>query len=491
MIIKKDLSIIQSFFSDKSYLKGGYAREVYFPQRTSDICQILKAANKKKETITISGAGTGTTGGRIPFGGKIIAMEKIKKLSLVNNSDALPTLSVGAGSTLAEIRDFLDPLGYFYPPDPTETSAQIGSTIANNSSGARSFYFGATRKWIKNLEVILPTGKQLIIKRGQLKAKNNKIAWDHLFIKDLSKEISLPKYNLPKTKNAAGYYIEPNMDIMDLFIGSEGTLGVITNAELSLLIKPKINIGFFVFIKNEEEAIQLAENLREKNKKKIHSTSLIDPICIEYFDKQSLKILKLSNDKIPPEADSCIYVEQFAQEDEEKILTSWDAFFEINKNHIIDIWCATNFKEHQKFKNIRHQLPSTINEKISQYGYPKISMDFAVPSNMFRNTYSLYKKTLENTPLEWLAFGHFGDCHLHLNILPKDKNELSIAKNIYTKLAKAVIKSGGTISAEHGIGKIKHHYLEMMYGKETIEKMKKLKRIFDPNWILNIGNVFR
>ncbi|MFA5928834.1 MAG: FAD-binding oxidoreductase, partial [Candidatus Margulisiibacteriota bacterium] len=153
MLIKKDQDVILSYFSDKSNLQGGHAEAVYFPESVDDLLVLMKDANNNALPLTISGTGTGTTGGRIPFGGAVVAMEKFKGIN--NFSADKRTVEVLPGTTLAELDDFLRPLGYIYPPDPTEATAQLGATIANNSSGAQSYKFGATRNWVDGLKIVL------------------------------------------------------------------------------------------------------------------------------------------------------------------------------------------------------------------------------------------------------------------------------------------------------------------------------------------------
>ena len=498
MLIKTDPDIIQSYFQDKSYLPGGHADKVFFPESTDDLKTIIKNAVRTHTPLTISGSGTGTTGGRVPFGGSVITMEKLKHISLNQNKNHL---TVEAGVTLEEISNYLEPNGLIYPPDPTEVSAQIGSTIANNSSGARTFKFGPTRAWISGLKVVLPSGQTLGMARGQYSAKGQIL---HI-PQPLDMDIKIPSYKIPETKNAAGYYSKHNMDLIDLFIGSEGTLGVITEATLNLMPSPRNPIAFYIFTENQSTALNLAAKLRStgqaiQNKNQVEKTSpppLIEPVCIEYYDSYAITLLKNIHPNIPLKAQACLYCEQwitdihpFSGEQEDIYLNAWSEFLDPDVQSIIDIWYADKEKELKTFKEIRHSLPAAINERIAQYKQPKISMDFAVPSTYFAKHYDNCMKILKNTNLEWLQFGHIGDCHLHLNILPKSEQQLQEANVIYDKLASLVLKNSGTITAEHGIGKIKHKYLRMMYGEKGVNEMKLIKQTLDPQGILNTGNLF-
>jgi len=492
MITKTDPDIIQAYFFDKSNLSGGHADAVVFPETGDDVVRVLREANLSGTPVTVSGAGTGTTGGRIPFGGIVMSMEKMAGVDRRQDS---PIITTAPGTTLAQLDEYLEPQGLVYPPDPTETSAQIGATIASNASGARTFAFGATRDWVRGLTVVLPTGHLLSCERGQIVANHRGIIHHPAL-----PPIPIPTYPLPETKNAAGYYARPGMDLVDLLIGSEGTLGVIVEAILKVISRPQSRLAFYLFFTQESEALALATALRDKRPAYKHLNQhpatrnqppLIAPVCLEYFDTRSLDFLKPVFPQIPARAQACIYTEQWLySENDTGILNRWNTFSDAYASKIEDIWCAQTEKEHRHFKEIRHGLPSTINETIASFGQPKVSLDFAVPENSFPEMYRLYQTVCEESGIRWLMFGHIGDCHLHLNLLPENEKEYARAQMIYQQLALAVIRAKGTISAEHGIGKLKHHYLELLVGKRGIQELQAIKKVFDPQGILNRGNVF-
>jgi D-lactate dehydrogenase (cytochrome) len=168
MIIKTDESIMQSYLADESGLSGGHAHTVYIPENEKELIDLVKDLAKKKVHITVSGAGTGVVGGRVPFGGCIISLEKLKKVFEIKKvSDTEAVVSSQAGTTVKEIKEFAGRRGWMYPPDPTEQNSSLGGNIATNASGSRGFKFGATRKYIKSLKIVLSNGDVLDIKRGQ------------------------------------------------------------------------------------------------------------------------------------------------------------------------------------------------------------------------------------------------------------------------------------------------------------------------------------
>ena len=160
-----------------------------------------------------------------------------------------------------------------------------------------------------------------------------------------------------------------------------------------------------------------------------------------------------------------------------------------------DSFSAVENREKKRLRNFRHLLPETVNEKVFQMkkklpSLHKLGTDLAVKDGKLEEILSFYRICLDTADIEYVIFGHIGDNHLHVNMLPKSDKELKKAKQIYIKFAKKALELGGTVSAEHGIGKIKKDYLKLMYDYESIQQMKRVKKAFDPKLIFNKGNVF-
>ena len=214
-----DLAINPAYLEDASGFRG-YAERVIVPSDEAGVVAALREAASAQAPLTIAGAGTGLTGGRVPMGGWVIALEKLTRLE-VHTAQAT---------------------GQFYPPDPTETGASIGGTIATNASGARSFKYGATRRWIERLRIVLADGRVLDIGRGD------------------AIDFACPAIPLPSvTKNTAGYLLRPGMDWIDLFAGSEGTLGVVTEARLRLLPAPAAVLAGVMFFPHDDAALEAVD----------------------------------------------------------------------------------------------------------------------------------------------------------------------------------------------------------------------------------------
>src|SRR3989338_3529838 len=243
MIIKSDPDTIRSYFEDSSNLKGGFADEVVYPEEIEEMSLFLEECSKKRIPVTVSGGGTGTTGSRIPFGGAVISTERLNKIIHISKQDS--SCVVQAGVLAEDVRKACEREGLFYTSHPTETTASFGGTVATNASGARSFKYGSTRRYVKRLKMVLSNGEILEIKRGQhtLTKKDSR-----LVLAGGSKlEIPLPAYRMPEVKNSAGYFVKDEMDAIDLFIGQEGTLSIVIEIELGLVRRPEKIFSLFVF----------------------------------------------------------------------------------------------------------------------------------------------------------------------------------------------------------------------------------------------------
>ncbi len=480
MLIKKDKDIIASYLEDYSNLKGGFAEAVAIPETESEIINLLKEASRKKTPVTISGAGTGVTGGRIPFGGIVLSLEKLNKIISIEKHDAGGKAVIQAGVPIEDFLNKVEKKGLFYPPDPTEKSAFIGANVATGTSGARTYKFGTVRDYVRRLRIILSSGDIVDIKRGNVFADKNGILEIPL-ISGKSIKVNIPRYKMPDTKNAAGYYSKPGMDAIDLFIGQDGTLGVITEVELNLLNEPDGIFDCYAFFANDEECLKFIYEAKKA----------MDAMSLEYFDENSLNLIRSKHPEIPNDIKTTCFFEQITTEDnEDKLITDWTSLMEKYKVNLDKTWFGQTKKERDRFHDFRHDVPDAVNEIIKKTNRIKVGTDIAVPDEKLDETLSFYKTNLANSGMDYLIFGHIGNSHLHVNMLPKDETEQNKARDIYMQFVKKAIILGGTITAEHGIGKIKHDYLKLMYGEDGIAEMVNLKKALDPVCILGLDNIF-
>ncbi len=430
----------------------GHAERLIIPVDEAALSAALCEANDSGAAVTIAGAGTGLTGARVPQGGWVISLEKFTRL------DISPGRAIaGAGTLLNDVHAAAQRTGQFYPPDPTETSASIGGTIATNASGSRSFRYGATRRWIERLRVAMADGTIRQFARGEA------IDFD-------PGSIPLPHV----TKNTAGYLLRPGMDWIDLFTGSEGTLGVIVEAHLKLLPAPKAILGGVVFFPNDDSAIDAVEGWREG----AHSRML------EYADSASLALLRTRFAEIPARAQAAVLFEQELTGENDPEIDAWAERVEAAHALADDSWFALNAADRERFRRFRHSLPELVNETVRRNGALKMGSDFAVPAARNREMLAYYKQRLEaQYQGRYVIYGHIGDAHVHVNIFSGD------AAPLLEEFARQAVALGGTVSAEHGLGKRKAGYLKLQYAPEDLAKMRAVKARLDPNGILGRGTL--
>ena len=486
-----------AFHHDESKLVGGPILSISFPRNAEEVSFILNNNFRQGIPTTISGARTGITGGASP--GELVhllSLQKIRGFTPVEY-DALverPYIGVSAGMTLAELNQYLHQAtdSWFFPVDPTETSATLAGMTATNASGARSYCYGPMRDWVRWIRVVLADGSILELRRGAHRAIQGTLLME--MPGEEPRELVAAEITKPQTKNVLGYMYSDAVDPIDLFIGSEGTLGVITDVEVYLAPLPKHRLYFLQFFPSEEGALDFVEALREQQ----HPKSL----AIEFCDKMSLDILRES-----PAKESCraiamiedsyaatVYCE-FPYETEDALAEVYEKLSELVSAAGADIErsiAGTEDKDLRDLKMFRHAIPESINARIAKRkveipALHKVATDMAVPNQYLRQIFALYREKLTAANLEYAIFGHAGNNHFHVNIMPRTLAELSLAKEVYKEFALAVVAMGGAVSAEHGLGRIKKDFLTLQYSPEVMAEMQKIKRFFDTRGLLNPG----
>jgi D-lactate dehydrogenase (cytochrome) len=498
----------------------GRAETISFPTTEEELVGVLSDIRKAGGTLlTVQGARTGITGGAVPDGGHVLNLSRMNRVLGLSRADSEDTflITVQPGVLLADLRQFiekkefdtagwsdnsLDALAglnekdtrFFFPPDPTETSASIGGMVACNASGARSLFYGPTRKYVERARVIMVDGSALDLRRRIHRAVGRTFSLET----DTGRVISgaLPTYSMPKVKSAAGYFVEDDMDILDLFIGSEGTLGIVSEIELRLVPSPETVWGVMTFFPEEQAALHFVRELKTAN----------CPTAMEFFDCRVLALLreqKRTNPAfkeipdIPVDWNTAVYVEfhgNDADSVENAVMEMSETMTECGGDGDAT-WLADNDRELERLKAFRHAVPEAVNLLIDERrkkepGLTKLGTDLAVPDSALEEMIGLYHKTLDEHGLAYVVFGHIGDNHLHVNIIPDSLVQYEQGRNLYIEWARAAIGLGGTVSAEHGIGKLKKPLLLEMYGEDGIEQMRQLKRLFDPEGLFNPGNLF-
>lgn len=517
VLIKKFERDFEDYLRDESR-KIGEADSISFPKSEEEVIHILTHLSPSKILITTQGARTGITSGAVPQGGHVLNLSKMNKITGLRYNSETDTflLRVQPGVLLSQLREalknkhfdikdwdkesisafekFKKSGTYFFSPDPTETTASIGGMVACNASGACSFKYGPTRNHIEALNIVLISGDKVSFERGREKACKGSFSITTTSGKLI--EGAVPTYNLPNVKNASGYYAKDDMDLIDFFIGSEGTLGIITEVELRLLKAPKSVYGINIFFSCEENALKFVQKVRKKT----------SPAAIEFFNHKALNLLRRVKEiypgfsklsKLPSHFHTAIYVEYHGDSEKEVM----DMFIKCGEiiekcgGDLYDTWVSINSQSNEALKFFRHATPEAVNTLIDERrkttpSLTKLGTDMAVPNSSLEEVMKLYNSSLEEADLDSVIFGHIGNNHVHVNIIPKDMDEYNEGKELYSSWAEKIIAMGGTVSAEHGIGKLKNNLLKKMFGENGIKEMAALKTLFDPENRLNRGNLF-
>ncbi len=487
MIVKNDRNEFADYLKDAANYQGT-ADKIYFPENTEEVAEILRECYKSDIQVTVSGMLTGLTGGGVPDGGIIISTQKLNKIIEINTTDNYAVVETGV--ILSDLHDGCSSAGLYYPPDPTEQNSSIGGTIANNASGAKTFKYGSTRCFVMELEIVLADGEIISVERYKHVVENGVITITANSGKSIT--LSITALNMPSVKNASGYYMKENMDLIDLFIGSEGTLGIVTKAKLRLLKQPENFISAVIFFPCEKDALDFVAEVRDTSFRTRNSqTTGIDALGIEFFDRKALEFLKDDYPVIPDNATAAVWIEQEVTESVEmELLELWTAIIEKHNASLDDVWFASDKKDRANFHEFRHAVSGKVNEYITANNLKKVGTDLAVPDSNFTEFYKFCKDSATETGVHHITYGHFGNSHIHLNFLPADEGEFCRAKEMYKTLCEKCIQFGGTVSAEHGIGKIKPDYLVMMYGEDGVNKMASVKKQLDKKGLLGRGNIF-
>ncbi len=495
---------------------------LFFPKSEAELSAVMSEMARRGVKVTIAGARTGLVGGCVPNQGALVSLENLDRvLALYHDgpsaewrlkaqcavslraiaaqlgAKSIPDIERCAdGLTLLEMDRFRqDPDSYFYPPDPTEMSASLGGTVATNASGARTFRYGPTRDWVRAIRVMLANGEYLDLPRGKYFASPS----GEFTVTDSTGrdyKVKIPAYRSPRTKNTAGFFAAPHMDLVDLFIGSEGAFGVITEITVGLLKRtPKISV--VQFLASDDQAIALVQALRSDPRIRLDFLEMYSGTAIDLLrERQRRDAKSVGTPTIPEAARSALFFElDFDPAFKVVAMEALDAAVCSGGASLTDSWAAYENRELDRLKNFRHILPETINAIIAERkkrhpGLHKLGTDLAVPDERLADMWAVYRDALAGAGLEWAAFGHIGNNHVHINILPRDMADLQKALGLYQMFAEKAVAFGGSVSAEHGVGKLKAKFLKTMFSPVEIEEMRAVKKALDPQWLLNPGNIF-
>ncbi|MCA1961756.1 MAG: FAD-binding oxidoreductase [Desulfomonile sp.] len=516
------LSVIRSDFehelSDESHLRG-HAEGIVRARHEADVVALLRSSAKWRVPVTVTAGKTSLTGAATPLGGIVC---DIKALDAVAPND--PT-RVGPGIIVSRYKEIVEAAGLFYPPDPTsQESCTLGGNVATNASGALSYQYGPTRDYIRGLRVVIPDGRVIDVERGDVVSSRGRFVVPPLLMQPAGGSelvIPVPRLNVPvwsECKNAAGLFSAEPMDLVDLFIGCEGILGVVTEVRTKLLPPRKSFFSLMLSIPTMETALGLvhlldglmrfhrdkatskATDIAEQPAKLCHSCavppperfSAVAPSCMEWIGASLGRFLSSERARRLEGYAGCLYVEQEYGDDPHEALSQWATLVEaVNRGGsdrlgIIETEVALDPTRIRGMRKDREAVPERLTESIRP-GMVKVGLDFAVPMRHLERLAALYDYAFQG--LDAYVFGHIGNAHIHANLLPEKDTELQHCRDLVKRLAREVCALGGSVSAEHGIGKLKHELLEIMIGLEGIGEIRRVKEALDPGYLLNRGTM--
>lgn len=450
-----DPDITAGYRADESGIHGTVAGVVR-PRDAQDIVELVKDSAATGRKLLPVGCQTATTGAAVPQDDVVIDMRTMA--GVIDVDEERRIAEVLPGTITRALKDLVAETGLYYPPDPTsERECTLGGNVATNASGARSFRWGMTAQWVEALDVVTGTGE-----------------FHHFIRRDVS-------------KNTAGY--RPLLDPVDLFLGCEGTLGIVTRVWCKLTPDPGPAVGCMLFLGSLPEALALAVSFR------LSRVPLV-PRCCDLLDRTALDLLlgHPHPPDIPAGAGAALYVEFDGDEDlagllDRAVLPLGDEGVMVDATVV-----AETLTKREWLKDLRHHIPAQCNDDAAAFwdqGGLKVSSEFCVPIVRLEEMMRYVEETAREAGNPRLVrYGHIGNGHPHIFTAGRDRHEvaqlIALADLWYAKAAAL----GGTVSGEHGIGKSRRSLLRHLYPPQYVAAMRSLKNALDPANILARGNLF-
>jgi len=428
---------------DASYGKGTIPEVVAWPKNTEEIVRIVRWAINRGLKIVPRGAGTGMAGGTIPVTSRsiIISLERMNNVLDINTRNLIATVEPGVINGDLQKELLIHEL--FYPPDPASLEyCTIGGNVSTNAGGPRAIKYGVTRNYVMELEVILSNGNVL-----SLGGKT--------------------------VKRVVGY------EIKELFIGSEGTLGIISKVSLRVLPQPEEVITLLIGFKNLLDAGEFIA--------KTIGTGII-PRTLEFLDSLCLRIIEENRELgLPADVEALLLVE--VDGELTSIKRQAEKIVDIARKFRGETQIATDYYSKENLWHARRSISPCI---LKMKDKEKINIDITVPIDNLPRMLLSIKELSQNSGIPIISFGHAGDGNIHVNILVTKGDEECRQKGfeIAKKIFELTVGFEGAISGEHGIGITKKPYIEIQLTRQHLELMKAIKRVFDPKEVMNPGKIF-
>ncbi|HEY3287374.1 MAG TPA: FAD-binding oxidoreductase [Gemmatimonadaceae bacterium] len=447
----RDPAALESYARDVSGLRA-LPEAVARPESAGEVQDLMCRAAADGVCVTAAGSQTSTTGASVAARGWLLSTRAMSRI--LDIDIARRVARVEPGVLIGDLQRACAGDGLFFAPDPTsEEECTIGGAIGCNASGPRTLAYGPTRRHVRALTAVLADGANFQVRRSDVE------------------------------KNTVGYQLAH--DPVDWFVGSEGTLGIVTEAEIALLPIPPRVLGLGVPFPDEARALAFIVAARQ--------TPAVRPRCLEYFDRESFAIARVAMDDAAwaPAAGALVYTEDAG--DGEAPLDDWLALAERFGANAGDVRAFDGEQALREARRLRHALPAAMHERTAPFlaqGGRRMSTDWAVPYPLAAAALTEARRIADAHHLPpAVTYGHLGNGHPHQNFVARDPDDVKRIERAVGETLHAVIAMGGTVAAEHGIGKIKSKWLSLQASPRQVALMTALKREFDPEHRLAPGNI--
>jgi D-lactate dehydrogenase (cytochrome) len=520
---ERDPEVVASYLEDASGYPVAPAAGLLRPASVEEAAAFLRATTGRGVSVLPQAARTSLTGGAVPRGEVILSCERWDTIGPVLEYGGSAVVRVGAGVRLDRLERELAELGFFFPPVPTYHLAMLGGIVATNAGGAATFKYGVTRDWVRGLRVLLADGDLLEIERGQALARPGE---SFLVVRSDGRRVEIPatSHRLPALpKISAGYHASDPLDLVDLFVGSEGTLGIVVDADLELARSPAAVVTGLAFVETEPEALALADDLRRAGRKaRSHAGSREPDVrALEYVDGNGLDLLRRHGDAarlrvtVPDEARAAVLLEveiadwEGAEAAEAAIVAALDGgggdhdgplfrLVRILACHLsadaLELALPGDARRAELLAAFREAVPRRVNEILAERrrrdaGVRKVGGDLIVPVDQAGAALAAWRSALDGAGLEHATWGHISDGNLHPNALARSAREVEAAEAVLLGIADDAIARGGAPLSEHGVGRsgLKQEMLRRFVGEPAVARMREIKRALDPEWRLAPG----
>jgi D-lactate dehydrogenase (cytochrome) len=492
--IVTDPDVVASFLSDAAHVAGGRADGVAFPRSEAEVASLVAGAAR----VLPVGAQSSLTGGATPRGEVVISTRALTRIGVPSDG----SVAVGAGVALADLQRALRSDGLYYPPAPTFDGAFVGGTVATNAAGAATFKYGSTRRWVSAITAVLASGDVLDIRRGETTA-DDKGRFEIILASGDTRLINVPTYTMPEVpKLSAGYHARPGMDLIDLFIGSEGTLGIITSVALRVIPRPRHAMAL-VRCASDAHAIAVTSALRAEARMAWEGRSPLDVSAIEYVDRRASSVVPdamwaRAGAERPQTGGALLLVQIEAADALDDGLARLAAILDAHGPADPIVASPDDARGSANLLALREAVPASVNALVAEARtvdprIEKTAGDMIVPLERLGDSLALYRRAFDRRGLDHAVWGHVSDGNLHPNVVPRTFDDVERGREALLEIAREVTAMGGAPLAEHGVGRsaLKQRMLRELYGSAGIEQMRAVKRALDPAGKLAPGVIFR